>query len=59
MTAPLELVECTHCQSFFAAASSEEVFCHATKRCRREKVASPNDYRRDTSTPPRRAIIRG
>lgn len=59
MTAPLGLVHCIHCQSLFTAASSEEVFCHATKRCRREKVASQNDHRAETSSEPRRAIIRG
>lgn len=37
MTAPLDLVECTHCQSWFTAASTDEVFCHATKRCGRQR----------------------
>ena len=42
MTTPaLELVECTNCDCLFAAASPDEVFYHATARCRREAAAPP------------------
>jgi hypothetical protein len=58
MTGRLDLVECTHCRSWFTPDSSEEVFCHATKRCRREPAASQNDHRAETSPAVRRAIIR-
>jgi hypothetical protein len=36
MTPPLDLVECTNCDCLFTAAAPEEVFHHATGRCRRE-----------------------
>lgn len=36
MTPPPDLVECANCDCWFAAAATDEVFHHATKRCRRE-----------------------
>lgn len=38
-TPPPDLVECTNCDCLFAAASPDEVFYHATARCRREAAA--------------------
>ena len=38
MTPPTELVECANCDCLFAAAAPDEVFHHATARCRREKA---------------------
>ena len=36
MTPPPDLVECANCDCWFAAAATDEVFHHATQRCRRE-----------------------
>lgn len=42
MTPAPELVECTNCDCLFTAASLDDVFYHATARCRRESaVATP------------------
>jgi len=38
MTPPPDLVECANCDCWFAAAATDEVFHHASKRCRREAV---------------------
>jgi len=45
MTPPPDLVECSNCEGLFAAASTDEVFYHATCRCRRE--ATPRFSNRD------------
>ena len=39
MTPPPDLAKCANCDCWFAAAATEEVFHHATKRCRSEKSA--------------------
>lgn len=41
MTPPADLAKCANCDCWFAAAATEEVFHHATKRCRSEKAAAP------------------
>jgi hypothetical protein len=41
MTPPPDLIECTNCDCWFTGESPDEVFCHATARCRRDK--SPVD----------------
>ena len=41
MTPAPELVECTNCDCLFAAASLDDVFYHATARCRREAAVNP------------------
>ena len=38
MTPPPDLVECANCDCWFAAAAVDEVFHHATARCRRERA---------------------
>jgi hypothetical protein len=40
MTPPADLAKCSNCDCWFAAAATEEIFHHATKRCRNEKAAS-------------------
>ena len=45
MTPPADLIECANCDCWFAGASLDEVFYHATCACRRElaiaEMASP------------------
>ncbi|MEA2464259.1 MAG: hypothetical protein QOJ98_2006 [Acidobacteriota bacterium] len=36
MTPATELVECDNCDCLFAAGSVDEIFYHATARCRRD-----------------------
>jgi len=40
MTASPELARCTHCECWFAAAATDEVFFHATRGCRRTASAT-------------------
>ena len=47
MTPATELVECDNCDCLFAAASVDEIFYHATARCRRDarsKVPAFTDH---------------
>jgi hypothetical protein len=55
MTPPLDLVECVNCKCWFTAAASEEVFHHATGRCRNE-AAEPSPF--TDSSPPRNPLTR-
>ncbi len=41
MTPAPELVECANCDCLFAAASLDDVFYHATARCRHEAATPP------------------
>lgn len=41
MVPPPDLVECCNCDCWFAAAATDEVFHHATARCRREANRHP------------------
>ena len=41
MTPPPDLAKCANCDCWFAVAATDEVFHHATKRCRSEKTAAP------------------
>lgn len=41
MTPAPELVECANCDCWFAGASLDDVFFHATARCCREKGPAP------------------
>ncbi len=41
MTPAPELVECANCDCWFAGASLDDVFFHATGRCCRDTVATP------------------
>ena len=51
MTPPPELAKCANCDCWFAAAATDEVFHHATQRCRtREK----RDAAAFTDSSPRR-----
>ena len=36
MTPPPDLAKCANCDCWYAAAATDEVFHHATKRCRSE-----------------------
>ena len=45
MTPSGDLVECANCDCWFAGASLDEVFRHATCACRRELAASPDALR--------------
>jgi hypothetical protein len=38
---PPDLAKCANCDCWFAAAATDEVFHHATKRCRREQAHPP------------------
>jgi uncharacterized paraquat-inducible protein A len=42
MTPASELVECDNCDCLFAAASVDEIFYHATARCRRDVALLSN-----------------
>jgi hypothetical protein len=42
MTPPSDLAKCAHCNCWFAAAADDEVFHHATQRCRREEPDAPD-----------------
>lgn len=33
---PADLVECSNCESWFAAASADDLFYHVTSRCCRD-----------------------
>jgi len=45
MTPATELVECDNCDCLFAAASVDEIFYHATARCRRDsKIPAFTDH---------------
>jgi hypothetical protein len=37
MTPPPDLAKCANCDCWFAVAATDEVFHHATKRCRSQK----------------------
>ncbi|HEX6086494.1 MAG TPA: hypothetical protein VF266_18340 [Thermoanaerobaculia bacterium] len=56
MTPPADLAKCANCDCWFAAAATEEVFHHATKRCRKEVVtgfsasAAPHEARGQRSS---------
>ncbi|HEY0156202.1 MAG TPA: hypothetical protein VGF28_02825 [Thermoanaerobaculia bacterium] len=39
MTPAPDLVECVNCDCLFAAASLDDVFYHATSRCRHDAAA--------------------
>lgn len=41
MTPPADLIECADCDCWFAGASLDDVFYHATRACRREVIAPP------------------
>jgi uncharacterized paraquat-inducible protein A len=41
MTPAPELVECANCDCLFTAASLDDVFYHATARCRHEAAVTP------------------
>lgn len=41
MTPPLDLVQCTHCDCWFTAGATDELFHHATGRCRRRESPPP------------------
>jgi len=37
MTPPSDLAKCANCDTWFAAAATDEVFHHATRRCCSDK----------------------
>ena len=41
MTPPPDLIECSNCDCWFAGASLDEVFYHATCACRRDSSPPP------------------
>jgi hypothetical protein len=48
----MDLIECSNCHSWFADASADEVFYHATCACCRDReiaAPSPNDHILGTS----------
>jgi hypothetical protein len=51
MTPPADLIECTNCDCWFAGASLDDVFYHATCACRQERATAPPP--RETDAPPR------
>ena len=51
MTPPPDLAKCANCDCWFAAAATDEVFHHATKRCRAAKQESAAPF---TDSSPRR-----
>lgn len=53
MTPPSELVECANCDCWFAA-TADEVFAHASGRCRRREPAEPAPF--TDPSPPRNAF---
>ena len=53
MTPPPELVKCTHCHGWFTAATADEIFQHATGRCRARKAETPPFT---VPSPPRNSI---
>jgi hypothetical protein len=54
MTPPLDLVECANCDCWFTAAAVDEVFHHATGRCRRRDKTEPAPF--TDPSPPRNAF---
>ncbi|MEO8378996.1 MAG: hypothetical protein ABI779_04955 [Acidobacteriota bacterium] len=55
MTPPLDLVECANCDAWFTPAASDEVFHHATGRCRRE-LSESRPF--TDPSPPRNPLMR-
>jgi hypothetical protein len=51
MTPPPELAKCANCDCWFAAAATDEVFLHATQRCRSPKTDAAGPF---TDSSPRR-----
>jgi hypothetical protein len=54
MTAPPELARCAHCECWFAAAATDELFFHATRGCRRMMPAASTPPKRETAPAQRR-----
>jgi hypothetical protein len=49
MTPPPDLAKCANCNCWFAVAATDEVFHHATKRCRSEvepRASAPIEAKR-------------
>lgn len=51
MTPPSDLAKCANCDCWFAAAATDEVFHHATQRCRVTKNEPATPF---TDSSPRR-----
>ena len=49
MTPPPDLIECSNCDCWFAGASLDELFYHATCACRRDSSPPPGIDRSDSA----------